>query len=244
MEEIVNLKNKVAIVTGGSKGIGRAVALDLAKEGAHVAISARDNKYLEKTAVDIRALGGEILAFSGDMGNETEIKQFIDATIDQFGRLDILVNNAGIGLFHRIADFPTKDWDLMFQLNMRGLFIATRECLPYLRKTSESVIVNVVSLAGKNAFVNGGGYSATKHAVLAFSRCLLLEERENGVRVLAICPGSVDTSFFDERDDVSNTRRQKMVQAEDVAESIIHMVKLPQRAMVSEIDIRPTNPGK
>ena len=113
-----------------------------------------------------------------------------------------------------------------------------------MRKAGESAVVNVVSLAGKNAFLNGGGYSATKHAVLAFSRCLFLEERENGVRVLAICPGSVDTDFFDDRSEISNTRRQNMVQSEDVAESILHMLKLPQRAMVSEIDIRPTNPGK
>jgi 3-oxoacyl-[acyl-carrier protein] reductase len=240
----MELRNKAAIVTGGSKGIGRAIALALAREGANVAISARGSDYLERTARDIRSHSVEALPFAGDMGEESEIKKFVEETVQQFGRLDILANNAGFGIFHKIADFPTDDWDDMFNLNVRGLFIATRESLPHLRKAGESVIVNVVSLAGKNAFVNGGGYAATKHAVLGFSRCLFLEERENGLRVLAICPGSVDTSFFDERSDVSQTRKQNMLQADDVAESVLHMIRLPQGAMVSEIDIRPTNPKR
>ena len=130
----------------------------------------------------------------------------------------------------------------MFNLNVKGLFIATRECLPYLRQAGESVIVNVSSLAGKNTFIGGGGYTATKHAVLAISRCLMLEERHNGVRVLTICPGSVDTSFSSERRGMDDLKREKILKPEDVAESIVHMVKLPQRAMLSELDIRPTNP--
>jgi 3-oxoacyl-[acyl-carrier protein] reductase len=102
--------------------------------------------------------------------------------------------------------------------------------------------VNVASLAGKNAFVNGGGYAATKHAVIGFSRCLMLEERKNNVRVLVICPGSVDTPFFDGHHDTFDPKRERILKPEDVAESILHMIELPQRAMVSEIDIRPTNP--
>ena len=125
---------------------------------------------------------------------------------------------------------------------VRGLFIATREALPHLRDAGESVVVNVASLAGKNAFVNGGGYAATKHAVVGFSRCLMLEERKNGIRVLTICPGSVATNFFDDHHDTFDPKRERILQSEDVAESIIHMIKLPQRAMVSEIDIRPSNP--
>ena len=131
----------------------------------------------------------------------------------------------------------------MFNLNVRGLFLATRGCLPYLREAAESVIVNVASLAGKNAFVNGAGYAASKHAVLGFSRCLMLEERKNGVRVLAICPGSVDTPFFDPSRVVSKPRNtDKILKAEDVASSIVHMIEMPQTAMISEIDIRPSNP--
>ena len=238
----MDLQNKVAIVTGGSKGIGKAIAFKLARAGANIAISARGKETLEKTAEEIRnTTGREVFAFCGDMSAEKEIKDFIQRVVDKFDRVDILVNNAGIGLFGRIADMATKDWDVMFNLNVRGLFIATRECLPHLRRAGESVVVNVASLAGKNAFIGGGGYSATKHAVLAFSRCLMLEERQNGLRVLAICPGSVDTNFSARRDP-DDPRQQRLLQPEDVAESVLHMIQQPQRAMVSEIDIRPTNP--
>ena len=238
----MELNDKVAMVTGASKGIGRATALALAREGAHVAISARTASLLQEVADEIEKLGRKALAFVGDMSVEDDIKAFINKTAETFGRIDILVNNAGVGIFKPVAELSTEDWDTMFNLNVRGLFIATRECLPHLRRAGESVVVNVVSLAGKNAFKNGGGYAATKHAVLGFSRCLMLEERYNGVRVLAICPGSVDTHFSDGRRSPDDPKRQRILQAEDVASSIVHMIRLPQRAMISEIDIRPSQP--
>jgi NADP-dependent 3-hydroxy acid dehydrogenase YdfG len=238
----MELKNKVVCITGASKGIGKATALAFAREGSAIAISARSGDLLETTAKEARELGANVFSYTGDMSNEEEIKSFIRDTKTNLGGLDILVNNAGFGYFYPIAEFSTEDWDEMFNLNVRGLFIATREALPYLRNAGESVVVNVASLAGKNAFVNGGGYAATKHAVLGFSRCLMLEERKNGIRVLAICPGSVATSFFDDHHGQSDPKRDRILHSEDVAESIIHMVKLPQRAMLSEIDIRPSNP--
>ena len=238
----MEIRNKIACITGASKGIGKETALALAHKGASIAISARSKDLLERTAEEAQSYGVKVFSFVGDMSVEDEIKIFISETINNLGGLDILINNAGFGLFYPIADFPTKEWDEMFNLNVRGLFITTREALPHLRKAGESVIVNIASLAGKNAFVNGGGYAATKHAVLGFSRCLMLEERKNGVRVLAICPGSVATNFFDEHHDKFDPKRDRILKGEDVAESIVHMILLNQRAMVSEIDIRPTNP--
>jgi NADP-dependent 3-hydroxy acid dehydrogenase YdfG len=238
----MDLKNKISCITGASKGIGKAIALSLARAGAAISISARSEDLLEMTAEEARSLGANVFTYPGNMSDEAEIKNFITQTNQKLGSLDILVNNAGFGHFHPIAQFPTEDWDEMFNLNVRGLFIATREALPYLRKAGESVVVNVVSLAGKNAFVNGGGYAATKHAVLGFSRCLMLEERKNGIRVLAVCPGSVATNFFDAHHETFDPKKDRILRAEDVAESILHMIRLPQRAMVSEIDIRPTNP--
>jgi 3-oxoacyl-[acyl-carrier protein] reductase len=238
----MEIKGKTAVVTGASRGIGRAIAVALAEEGAEVAISARSENDLGRVADEIRSLEAEAHPFAGDMSVEKEIQDFVRSTVDRFGRLDILVNNSGMGHFHSVAEFPTEDWDYMFNLNVRGLFITTRECLPHLRKAQESVIVNVASLAGKNAFKGGGGYAATKHAVVGFSRCLMLEERDNGVRVLAICPGSVRTSFFDSHAGVSESRLDNMLRPEDVADGVIGMIRLPQRAMISEIDIRPTNP--
>jgi 3-oxoacyl-[acyl-carrier protein] reductase len=233
------LKDKVAIVTGASKGIGKAIALTLARQGVALAISARTSDTLEQTAAEVRRNGVRCLAFTGDMSREDDIKRFVSRCIKEFGSLHILVNNAGFGHFKPAAELTTREWDDMFNLNVRGLFIATRECLPHLRKSGEAVIVNIASLAGKNAFVNGAGYAASKHAVLGFSRCLMLEERNNGIRVLAVCPGSVDTSFSSDK---SDAKRAKILRPEDVADSIVQMILLPQRAMISEIDIRPTNP--
>jgi 3-oxoacyl-[acyl-carrier protein] reductase len=237
----MDIRGKAVIVTGASRGIGRAIALRFADEGAQLAISARDRQALARVGDEIQARGAQAHVFVGDMSDENQIRDFVRSSAERFGSVDILVNNAGIGRFHDIAEFPTDEWDEMFRLNVRGLFIATRESLPFLRKAKQSVVINVASLASKNAFTGGGGYAATKHAVLGFSRCLMLEERGNGVRVLAICPGSVRTDFFDSNS-VPKSRLDGMLSSEDVAESVIHMVRLPQRAMVSEIDIRPTNP--
>jgi 3-oxoacyl-[acyl-carrier protein] reductase len=242
----MTIKDKVAVVTGASKGIGRQIALALAAEGADLAISARSSKLLESLANEIKNTGGKALVFTGDMSKEAEIQNFIKQTADHFGRIDILVNNAGVGHFYPVVRMPTEIWDEMFNLNVRGLFITTREALHFLRESGEAVIANVVSLAGKNSFANGGGYTATKHAVLAFSRCLMLEERKNGIRVLAICPGSVDTHFFqDQQGPEENKMRpnlEKILKPEDIADTIIHMILMPQRAMISEVDIRPSNP--
>lgn len=236
----MEILNKVAIVTGASKGIGRRTAELLAKKGAKLAISARSKNLLDELASNLSA---ETLVFAGDMSDEQDIKKFILQTHQKFGRIDILVNNAGLGIFRPIVETTTENWDTMFNLNVRGLFLCTRESLPYLRDAGDSVIVNVASLAGKNAVPGGAAYAATKHAVLGFSRTLMLEERKNGIRVLAICPGSVDTEFFDpER--VRSTPRdpEKILKADNVASSIIHMIELPANAMLSEIDIRPSNP--
>ena len=238
----MELKNKIAVVTGASKGIGRQIALDLAKSGCHLAVAARSKNLLETLREEVTSHDVDCHVFAGDMTVEEDIKNLVTSTVERFHRIDILVNNAGIGRLLPIAELSTRDCDDMFDLNVRGAFIATRECLPFLRAAGESAVVNVVSLAGKNAFVGGGGYSATKHALLAFSRCLMLEERKNGLRVLAICPGSVDTNFSDERRDPNDPKRDRILKPKEVADSILFMLKLPQSAMISEIDIRPSNP--
>lgn len=238
----MNLDNKVAIITGASKGIGKAVAKELAKNGTKCAISARSKELLEKCAEELRDMGVQVFTYYGDMSVEDDIIKFVNATAKEFGRINILINNAGLGYFSPISELSTSKWDEMFNLNVRGLFIATRECLPYLRKFGESIIVNIASLAGKNAYIGGGGYAASKHAVLGFSRCLMLEERKNGVRVLAICPGSVATNFFDNHPERIEDKVERILSPEEIASTIVHMIQLPQKAMISEVDIRPTNP--
>lgn len=236
----MDLHGKVALVTGASRGIGRAIALALAEEGADIAAAARTELQLQEVVGEVKERGRRGLAIRADMAHEEDVRAMVKSTADQFGGIDILVNNAGFGRFHPVAEFPTAEWDAMFAVNLRGMFLATREALPHLRRRGESAVVNIASLAGKNFFASGSGYAATKWGVLAFSKCLMLEERENGVRVIAVCPGSVDTHFFDDLSMSPN--RDRIVKPEDVADIIVAALRLPQRAMVSELEIRPTNP--
>ena len=238
----MNLHDKVALVTGASRGIGHAITLALAKEGCNVMLAARSKADLEKVAQEIRNSGGSAAIFVANMREENGIREMIDTTVKQFSGIDILINNAGLGYFKSAAEMTTAQWDEMFDVNLRGVFIATREALPHLRKQKESFVVNIASLAGKNTFVNGSGYAATKWGLRAFSQCLMLEERKNGVRVLVVCPGSVDTSFGHPGGDMPKSHAKKIIKPEDVAETIVMALKMPQRSMVSEIDIRPTNP--
>ncbi len=237
----MNLHNKVTLVTGASRGIGRAMALALAKGGCRVMLAARSKNDLENLAEEIRSDGGDAAVVVANMRDEKSIQHMIAATIKQFGALDVLVNNAGLGYFAPVAEMTVAQWDDMFEVNLRGVFIATREALPHLRKQKESFIVNIASLAGKNTFANGGGYTATKWGLRAFSQCLMLEERKNGVRVLVVCPGSVDTNFGHPAGAPSADAKE-IIKPEDVAETVMMALKMPQRSMVSEIDIRPTNP--
>lgn len=238
----MDITNKVALVTGASKGIGRAVAIALAQRKAHVVICARDKKRLDDTGRIIEALGSKVCVVASDLRQKESIDHVVQKAVDTFGTIDILINNAGLGYFGKISELTVEQWDEMFTLNVRSVFLLTQQALPYLRNQGESVILNVVSLAGKNAFVGGTGYAATKHALLGFSRCLMLEERANGVRVMAICPGSVNTPFFDDHADRESIKQKKILTADDIAVTIVNMITMPQHALISEVDIRPTNP--
>jgi 3-oxoacyl-[acyl-carrier protein] reductase len=240
---MMNMKDKVALVTGASKGIGRAAALALAREGCRVALFARSGRLLDTLKSDIEdRFNGQAISVPGDIRKEEDIKTCVRKTLEAFGDLHILINNAGLGHFHDVADLPTGSWDEMFDVNVRGQFLFTRESLPALRDGGGAFVAFVVSVAGKNAFPTGGGYAATKHALLAFARCLMLEERKNGIRVLALCPGSVDTEFSLPGSPPGDPHRERILKAEDVAEAIVSALRQPRRAMISEIDIRPTNP--
>lgn len=238
----MNLTNKVALVTGASRGIGEAIALALANAGAKLLLTARDEARMQRVAEQCRKAQAAVETFVADLHDEAQIKKLVAHTHEKFGRLDLLVNNAGLGYFKPVAEMTTAQWDEMFAINLRAVFIATREALPHLRQAGESFIVNVASLAGKNTFVNGGGYAATKWGLRAFAQCLMLEERKHGVRVLTICPGSVATDFGSGNDRASRAAQSHIIQPEDVAETILAALQIPQRAMVSEIDIRPSNP--
>ena len=236
----MKLKGKVALVTGSGRGIGKAIALKLSAEGADVILTARTLKELEKLRKEIEEQGGKATAISADLTKDSDIERLFSEMDSHFNRLDILVNNAGIGHFAPVKSLPKADFDEMWNLNMRALFLCTQKALPVMEKQKAGIIVNISSLAGKNAFVNGAGYAATKWALMGFSKCLMLEEREHNIRVITVCPGSVDTSFSPL--DAKRDNAERILQPQDVANAVFAAVLLPERAMMSEIDLRPTNP--
>jgi len=235
----MRLKDSVAVVTGAGRGIGKAIAVSLAEEGAHVVLVSRSEKELETVRIGIEKRGWTAEVAAADITDDAAAARVFEDTAKRHGRIDILVNNAGIGRFAPIRSLAMRDLDDMWKLNVRALVHCTKLALPIMEKNKRGVIVNISSLAGKNAFIGGAGYAATKWALLGLSRCLMLEEREHNIRVVAICPGSVDTTFNDNRDP---EKRQRILSPQDVAEAVLLAVTMPERAMVSEIDIRPTKP--
>ena len=231
----------VAVVTGGTGGIGRATALALGRAGARVAVCSRDERRVEETLVSLRHHGIEAAGGVCDVGSPDQVEGFAELVLQQLGEPTILINNAGIGWFGPFVDMPLEAWDGLMATNLRSLFLVTRAFLPGMILRGRGDVVNVASLAARNPVPGGVAYAASKHAVLGFSRSLLLEVRKHGIRVIAVCPGSVASPTFSrssrERDPA------KMLSPDDVAHAIVSTVALPpERATVSELDIRPANP--
>lgn len=234
----MKLKGKVAVITGASRGIGKSIAEHYAAEGARLVISARDAAHLDAVRDELKSKGNEVISVTADVSKESDIVTLIKTAMESFGRIDILVNNAGFGIFKPVAEMKTDEFDSLFSVNMRGTFIATRETLPHMIAQKGGVIINIASLAGKNAVENGAAYAATKWAMLGFARSLMLEVRKHNIRVITICPGSVDTDFGSR----NRPNRDKILKPADVAEAAVLAASLPATAMMSEIDLRPTNP--
>jgi NADP-dependent 3-hydroxy acid dehydrogenase YdfG len=232
-----SLKGHVAIVTGAGRGIGRAISRTLASEGAAVVVAARSLTELEAVAQECRSAGVEALAVRTDITDPKEVQNLVGTTVRQFGRIDLLVNNAGIGFFKPVVALPLEEFDAMWNVNMRGVFLASREVLPFMEKAGSGCIINIGSLAGKNPVRDGAGYAATKWALRGFSSSLMLEVRDKNIRVVTIFPGSVDTSFRR----TSGTGRN-ITKPEDVASAVVFAATFPARSMVSELDVRPTRP--
>lgn len=232
-----SLENRVALITGASKGIGKATANALAREGAHVVLVARSRDQLNLTCEALRAMGLKASVEVADITDPTQVERLIASTLSQFGRLDILVNNAGMGHFKALSEMSLKEFDEMWNLNVRAAFVATKAVLPSMIDRKWGAIVNISSLAGKNSFKGGTGYCATKWALRGFASSLMLEIREHNIRVITIFPGSVDTAFS-----TTSKRGDRITQPEDVASAVLFAVSAPERTMISEIDLRPTNP--
>src|SRR5216110_4009122 len=237
----MDVTGSLAVVTGATEGIGRATAFALGRAGARVAICARTEANVHATARDLKADGSDGIGMRCDVSDPTGVDAFAAFVARERGVPRVLVNNAGIGRFRPLAELSLEDWDETMGVNVRSLYLVTRPFLKAMVNAGGGTIVNVASLAGKNGVEGGTAYCASKHAVLGFSKALMLEARKRGLRVVAICPGSVSTPFMDKRERV-RPAPNRALGAEDVAHAVLATLTVADRAMISEVDIRPTNP--
>ena len=229
------------LVTGATEGIGRATALALGRAGYRVGICSRSIEKVEATLAELRTQGVTAAGAAADVADPDQVRHLVDQVRGALGEIEVLVNNAGVLIARPIDELTLEDWDVTMATNLRSLYLTTRLVLPGMRTRRQGTIVNVASLAGRNGFVGGSAYSASKHAVLGFSRSLMLEVRKDNVRVIAICPGSVATGML-RNQAMLKPDHERILRPEDVAASILHVLALPTGALVSELDIRPTNP--
>ena len=240
------LKNKVALVTGGSRGIGLAVAKELLQRNCNVMISGRSEKSLEEAATQLRRVNNDTDVglhgvCRGDVQKVFDVEQMLMSTVDQFGGVDIVVNNAGVGIFGNVSEQSAEDWERVIGTNLSGVFYCCRAAIPYLRERGGGWIINVSSLAGSHPFATGAAYCASKAGLDAFTTALMQELRFDGIRVSSIAPGSVGTSF------ASGSRHAsepwKLTPA-DVAKSVVDLLGHDTRSLPSRMEIRPSQPKK
>ncbi|MGA9174800.1 MAG: SDR family NAD(P)-dependent oxidoreductase [Thermoactinomyces sp.] len=224
------LDGKVAIVTGASKGLGRAIATRLAQGGAFVVAAARSKDKLEQLE---QKVSEQIVPFQCDVTKTPDVKALINFAIERFGRLDILINNAGIGRFGKVEDLSEEDWDQMMAVNLKGAFLACKYAIPHLKQT-EGHIVNISSVAGTESFAGGAGYCASKFGLMALSDALTLELKPHHVKVSTVCPGSIKTEFGRPKD--------YALEAEQVAETVWTIVSAPKGVIINQVIMRPLVP--
>jgi 3-oxoacyl-[acyl-carrier protein] reductase len=231
------LEGKVALVTGGSRGIGRGVVEGLAAEGATVALTARDAKAAAQAA---REIGGRTLGLACDVRSQEQVAEMFRRLDEAAGGPDILVNNAGIGIFGAVAEMDPADWRAVIETNLNGVFYCCHEAVPRMRTRGGGYIINISSLAGKNPIIHGAAYNASKFGLNGFSEALMMEVRYDGIRVSYLMPGSVATEF-------GRGTAQKAdwaLRPADVAEVVLDLLRSPSHALYSRVEMRPSQPPR
>ena len=231
-----------AIVTGASSGIGKATALAFAKSGISVALVSRSVDKLKAVASEIEALEtkAEAGVYPLDLAVVEQVSSQMAKICDDFGPVDILVNNAGMAYTNLLSDTSLKDWQQIIELNVTSVFQCIQGVLPQMRDRKKGTIINVASIAASNAFPQWGAYGVSKAAVVALGKALAVEERDNGIRTVTICPGSVDTPIWDTDTVQADFDRSAMLTPEDVAQSILHAALLPRHAVIEEMVVTPS----
>jgi 3-oxoacyl-[acyl-carrier protein] reductase len=235
-----SLSGKIAAVTGGTRGIGRAIAERLLREGASVAICGRTQENVDRAVADMKSFG-RIAGTAADVTRVEAVARFFETIDREFAGLDILVNNAGAAVFRKTGEMSPEDWRRNIDLDLNAPFYCSREALARFAKRGGGFIVNISSLAGKNAFPGGAGYNAAKAGLNLFTEAMMLDHRHDNVRVCSIMPGSVATEF------TGGPHRRSgemswMIAPEDVAEAVILTLRMPPRTMISRIEMRPSRP--
>ena len=232
---MTDIKNKVAVVTGAGRGIGRAVAVELARMGARVVLASRSASELEETARII----GTASAIPTDVRNKDEVHRLLDHAASNFGPVDILVNAAGVGVSGPVIEFSDADYDAILETNLKSVFMASRYVLPSMISRGTGHIINIASIAGKVGSANLAVYCASKFGLVGFTQSLAEEVRQHGIRVSLICPGSTDTGFLGSSSKAAKSR-ERMLSPSDIAHAVRMLVSQEPNSFISEVIIRPT----
>lgn len=232
----VNLIGRVALITGASRGIGRAIALLLGQSGVNLAVNARTEESLSVLKEDLNSYGIDVLICPGDLQDPITPSIIIKKTINHFGRLDILINNAGIALAKPLIETTVEEWDTMMAINARAPFLLTKEAIPYLKRSDIATIINISSVVGIKGYINQGAYTASKHALMGFTKVLAQEVFQDGIRVHVISPGGVATSMVAlTRPDIDP---ETLISPEEIAEIVLFLITHRGNAVIDEINIR------
>ncbi|MBI4464355.1 MAG: SDR family oxidoreductase [Acidobacteria bacterium] len=239
-----NLENKVAVVTGGSRGIGFRIAEALLEQGACVVIGSRQEDSLRQARETLRQLApSRVEATVADVRNYDQVEQLMALAETKFGGIDILVNNAGIGLLRPVEQMTPEEWDAVIDTNLTGCFYCVRAVVPRMKRRGGGYIFNISSLAGKNAFAGGAAYNASKFGLNGFSEAVMLDLRYDNIRVSYILPGSVETAFGQSSGEPGRTSGWKL-DARDVAQVVLDLLVMDPRGMVSRVEMRPSQPPR
>jgi NAD(P)-dependent dehydrogenase (short-subunit alcohol dehydrogenase family) len=237
------LKDKVAVVTGGSRGIGFSIAQALLSEGAKVFICGRDLNSVQAALEKLRAAApANVDGAAADVRRYEDCRKLIRVASERFGGLDILVNNAGVGVFKPVDQLTVEEWDATIQTNLCGVFYCCREAIPIMRKGGGGYIFNISSLAGVNPMPTGSAYNASKFGLNGFSEAMMQDVRYDGIRVSYLMPGSVDTDFAGPAE--SKSREPWKLTGDDIAKAVIDLYKFPRTALASRIEMRPSQPPR
>ena len=237
----MSFSGRAAIVTGSTGGIGLAIAQRMVELGMDVVVSSRTAAKVKEVAQRLASAGpGRAVGIPCDVRDPAACAALVEGAVQQLGRLDVLVNNAGVGHLKPVQDLSLEEWRDQIETNLGGVFYCSRAAVPHLGARGDGWIVNIASLAGRNAFAGGAGYNATKFGLVGMSEAMMLDLRYEGIRVSVVMPGSVQTEFGGRL----SSDKEWALQPEDVAQAVVQLLELPPHALVSRIEMRPTRPKK